>query len=375
MNLKNLFFLTIICWSLGIMACEPDPPTEPETLNYPFTLENATPAPPDVTQAIDDFEAYLEHPRPDELEPMNIKNVVWSVEAKLNRTYTNVAHKFEQLHTQSDTIAIAHSGSMMSGSEVQGFYDEAVAKFSEHFYSLPADNRLPVLVDVAEYADDPNSLIVTTQVGTGSLEETIASFDLHWYWGALNSVQNDGTCGPDDGVVTELGRGANTELEREANNRFIAISNPTAPIQVAECMPGPPIVCTVAYYVTSVETMTPFIFLGGANPDDDLPFDNCKDWLIYENLPTSFNQEVNANYEDKKCLKPDDMNYYYDGLIQVMSDNRPVGKDFITVDVSALLAEVDGQIDPPGLQHAHRYSYGEIIESPVNPPPVTALPQ
>ncbi len=354
------------------MACEPDPPTEPETLTYPFTLENAAPA-PDVEQAIDDFEAYLDNSRPDLLEPMLVENVVWSVEAKLNRTYTNVAHKFEQLHTQSDTIAIAHSGNMMSGSEVHDFYDEAVAKFSEHFYRLPADNRLPVLVDVAEYADDPNSLIITTQVGTGSLEETIAEFDLHWYWGALNSVQNDGTCGPDDGVVAELGRGANTELEREANNRFIAISNPTAPIQVTECMPGPPIVCAVAYYVTSVETMTPPIGLGNFNPDDDVPFDNCKDWLIYQNLPIDPNNTPYSNYEDKKCLKPDDMNYYYDGLIQVMNDNRPAGKDFLSVDVWAQIGTVNGVSG--ALFHFHNFSYGEIIESPVNPPPVNTLPQ
>ncbi len=371
MNLKNLFFLTIICWSLGIMACEPDPPTEPETL-HPFTLENAAPA-PDVEQAINDFEAYLDNPRPDFLEPMLVKNVVWSVEAKLNRTYTNVAHKFEQLHTQSDTIAIAHSGSMMSGIEVQAFYDEAVTKFSEHFYSLPVDNRLPVLVDVAENTGDSNTLILTTQVGTGTLEELSAGFDLHWFWGAFGTG-GGGTCGPDASTVPpNVGRAANTELAFEANSRVLALNNTGL---LTSCTAGPPIFCQIPWYTTNVEIVIPdvnepdiFPFFY-PNSNDDTPNDNNREYLIY------FNNPEFDNFDDKACLSPSDMDFYYDGLIQVMEDRRPSGKDFILVNVEEEWGNFNQlPFNVFFYSHLPMFSYGEIITSPVTPyPTIEILP-
>jgi len=372
--------MTIICWSLGIMACEPDPPTNPEHLDYPFTLENAVAA-PDVEQAIDDFETYLGSARPDLLESIRIEDLIWSVEATLNRKYTNVAHQFRDLSSKSDTIPIGRAGDMVTGTDVHTFYDETVSRFSAHFYSLPNDNRLPVLVDVAEYADDTNSLIVTTQVGTGILEEMSTGFDLHWWWGVLNAI-DAGTCGPDDDIVpaSEL-RAANTELETEANNRILGLNNidpQVISIPIDDCgMPVPlGVLCVAPVYTTNVETTTSFITWGDVNPNDDVPFDNCKDYLLYWNTPVDFSYEENLNYEDKKCIPPEDMDYYYDGLIQVMNDNRPTGKDFISVDVAALRAELDNDdVDDRILYHSPRYSYGEIIATPFNATSIATLPQ
>lgn len=361
MNLKNLFFLTIISWSLGIMACE-DEPTEVESLDYPFTLENVVPA-PDIEQSIDDIEAYLEDPRPDELESMNIKDVVWSVEATLNRKYTNAAHNFEQLHTQTDTITIAHSANMMSAYEVRDFYDEALAKFSEHFYSLPDDNRLPVLVDVAEYADDPNSLILTTQVGTGTLGAFILGFQNDWWWGL-----NNGPC--DDGQINYGEGDAAEELETELNNRALVIND----LGIIPCATNTnPPVCYSSYYPVDVEIVLDGVFPGTPNPDDVTFNDNHRDYLLYYNHPAF----IDTNWEENKCIPIDDMDYYFDGAVQKIDLNRPTGKDFITVDMEGD-ALIGGFPNYVARHYMPTLSFGKMLlreeEGGSEDPPIQGLP-
>jgi len=360
MNLKNLFFLTVICWSLGIMACQPEAPTEPETLNSnsPFTLENATPN-PGVEQRIDDFETYLALTdlKSGELESMRVEDVTWSAEAMLNRTYTNVAHQFEQLHTQTDTISIAHTGRMMPAHEVRSFYDGALKKFSEHFYSLPADNRLPILVDVAERADDPNSLIVTTQVGTGS-GSFVLGFHDDWWWGS-----NIGTCDSDniDYYDTDYGSSDGAEqIEIQLNHRIAQING----IELIPChMTNPPI-CFSPYYAVNVEIVSeeiwPTIFNSSIfNPNDDVPGDNYKDYLLY------FNLHGTPNWGPNKCISVEDMDFYYNSAVDVINMFRPMNKDFIVADMEG--SALWGPFNDYDGYHRMVPSYGRVIRP--SPPP------
>ena len=350
MKLKNLFFLTVICWSLGIMACEPDTPAEPESHQHPFTLKNAAPA-PDVERAIDDFETYLARTNAKfgDLEPMRVADVVWSVEAALNRKYTNLAHNFGRLHTRKDTIPINRSGDIMVARRIHDFYNKALKMFSDHFYSLPNDNRLPVMVDVAENPDNPNTLILTTQVGTRVLGDFILGFHNDWWWGFGN-----GSCNGQNQMSD-----AAEELQEQLNRRAVAIND----LDVIPCSSTDPPVCTSTYYPTSVESVVDGVFPGYLNPDDVTPNDNHRDFLLYENNPQF------DDWDNKKCIVIDDMDFYFDGAVQLIDIHRPTGKDFISVDMLGTT-----QTYPPAYKTRHvmeTLSFGEMV---VGYNPIELLP-
>ncbi len=193
---------------------------------------------------------------------------------------------------------------------------------------------------------------------------------MHWWWGFFNT-NGRGTCGPSTGVVPpNVGRAANTELASEANNRFLALNNTGLFIG---CTAGPPINCQIPWYVVNVEIVIPEMFGIPAilypNPNDDVLNDNCRDYLLY------FNDPHFDNFDDKACIPPDDMDFYYDGLIDVMNDNRPSGRDFISVNVPNKWGTFSDL--PPNVffyEHGPVFSYGTIIESLVNPYPSIETP-
>ncbi len=344
MKVKNMLFLMIMFCSLGFIACDDDTPT-PDSLDYPFTLENAR-EDESITQRIDGFGTYLDNLRPDELEPMSIEDVIWSVEARLNSKYTNVAHQFKTLNTQIDTLSVTQSGGMMNGTDVIAFYNAALDKLSKHFYGLPDDNRVTVVTDVARVDDMPNSLAVITQVGTGTIETMRSNFNLHWWWG-----QGGGTCGPDEGTIENNGRAANTEIEAELNSRVLALNG----LGFLNC-PGTNTPCK--WYTTSVSYEASTFGLGHINPNDDVFGDNCRDYLVYWNDYTA------PNFEDKKCLTPNDMDFYYNGTLEAIRSFQQPHKEFISTDIWSL--QVQDADSPNDFHYAHhpRTSYGDIIYSP-----------
>ncbi len=352
MKVKNMLFLMIMFCSLGFIACDDDSPT-PDSLDYPFTLENAR-EDASITQRIGGFGTYLDNLRPDELEPMSIEDVIWSVEARLNSKYTNVAHQFRTLNTQIDTLSITQSGGMMNGTDVIAFYNAALDKLSKHFYGLPDDNRVTVVTDIARISDMPNSLVFMTQVGTGTQAAKQSGFNLHWWWG-----EGDGTCGPDEGTIEGTGRAANTEIAAELNSRVLALNG----LGFLNC-PGTNIPCK--WYTTSVSnaysvSTTPLS--NNLNPDDDIPGDNYRDYLLY------YNKHDRPNFEDNKCLAPAEMDFYYDGTLAVIRKHQNPHREFLTTNLVAM--EVSPIPPSPtgekNYQHVAVTLYGDIIYNPFPP--------
>ena len=344
--------MTIICWSLGIMGCAPDSPAEPEYPDYPFTFEGAVPA-ADVEQAIEDFKAYLEGSELHKQESMHIDDVVWSVEATLNQTYTNLAHNFEQLHTRKDTIEITHSADMMNSSEVQGFYNEALAKFSEHFHTLPEDNRLPVLVDVATLEAAPNSLVLTTQIGTGSTVSFVLGFHDEWWWDEY------GMC--EDGILHPGESDAAEEIENQLNSRVLAINN----LGITPCYATTPPICHSPWFAISVESSIFVDTRDFLNTNDDIPGDNYRDFLLYDNSPTNFYNEPNLNWADNLCLDVSEMDFYFNSAVEIININKPPSKSFVCADLKG--DAIDYNVNQPFLAfHTMTISYGTVVTSPVS---------
>ena len=218
----------------------------------------------------------------------------------------------------------------LSDSDLVIIYDKAYRHLHEHYTSVSAlaKHTLASDLDIKEQTNLGATIIITSYIAWGTTAENAATdcdevFDEtdYWYWG-----HSWGKCCEGGGENLD----AADRLRQEINIRYPLPEGHMFFTELEDI-----------YFNALLDQ--PFIL---QNPDDDV-FDNYKDYRIF------YNWSGGENYSYEKCLSPDEMDFYYCNLYDLIGEAMPVGKDFSHFDLfqdEETVASID--------KHIFHHGYG-----------------
>lgn len=240
--------------------------------------------------------------------PMEIDSAVWFIESTSNLTYGDATSELDEYVIDSAFIEVPLTNGQILWVDVQVAYDKVVDSLSAHNAAITANEKQLIAADISlmETTDNTVTFKLTSCFGVGSLIGIYNGFgvDDHWKWGA--SWMNDGGYCDGPYVGTELDSDAAEEIEFKINGR--------------KAVPGGNYFYYTDISVLSFDACFPDdgISLNGVwcndcsfiNPNDNIPNDNMYDYLIFRSYSGY------PNHHD--CLCPDEMNFYLDGMEEVI---------------------------------------------------------
>ncbi|MBI9033328.1 MAG: hypothetical protein JEZ03_02540 [Bacteroidales bacterium] len=281
---------------------------------------------------------------------LGVDDALWNIEAAMNYTYGVAEIALNDVDHYKFTVEVpADANGQIAMEDVSNAYNEVLAQVSGHYHSIEADEKNLLMVDLTLFVEEEEDLKssptikyeVTSAVNsTKTLTPMGFGENDYWYYGE-GYMNGGGYCdGPNVGQNTDSD--AAEQIEKRIN-MYKAV--PTS---------------RYWYSDEEVQYRTAFDF---TNFNDPISGDNYHEYLMYQsniNLPNGFT-----------CIAPVDMTFFHQGTKHVVYhyDNetnpgaRPVGKDFIEVDLWG-----DFVLDNSGnYLHAGNFSYG-ILHTSTTPP-------
>lgn len=238
---------------------------------------------------------------------LTIEDAIWNIEAVLNATYAAADMPFEKLAIQTSNIVIPTENGYISDMEAFNAVTAASAKLAEHYNAITSTYKHPIVIDVELEAtandeitismksiitEEPPTTTITPVGGCNIFNNT----NDYWYWG-----WDQGRC---NGLSGGQGLDAADVLATQLNARI----------------PDP----VNTLYFTNVTTTT-LDYSNYPNPNDITPNNDYRDYLMFQ---------CHLNTEPQYgCLSPDDMRFYYCSMYDVINQEVPVGKSFISIDL------------------------------------------
>jgi len=263
-------------------------------------------------------------------DPMEVDSAVWFFEATSNLTYGDASTTSDEYIIDSSFIDVPLTNGEILWLDVQIAYDQIIDSLSAHYDEISAGEKQLVAADISlvETTQDNATFKVTSCFGMGPVDGGVYSnfgVDDFWKWGA--SWMNDGGYCDGPNYGTQLDSDAAEEIEFKINGRkAVPVGN---------------------YYYTDISILFINAYYGDdgislddiycndcsiLNPNDNIPNDNMYDYLVFRSY------SVYPNHHD--CLSPSEMNFYLDGMEDIIYTNAyqwyPFELDdkvFISIDI------------------------------------------
>jgi len=263
---------------------------------------------------------------------LTAKEAEWNIEANLNATYARADVSFSKLEKNKIEFDVPVSGGTIADADLLAAYKTAKDALANHYKQVNDKDKQVLAIDIelvketankAQYQQISYIAIVPPALLRAASCEVYGETDF-WYWG-----QDQGRCCEGGGE----GIDAADVLGQELNLRY-------------------PLPDTHLYF-TNIERrdIDPDSF---PNPDDDVLNDSHRDYLIFDCYLD----------DDCDCINPDDMNWYYCNIREIITDLKPSGKNFSHIDLydESTLSGEGGRVLHIGL-----IFYGKSIQCPCNP--------
>lgn len=268
----------------------------------------------------------------------SLEDAAWGVEALLNANYAVADWPIEAIDKETALVPTGSSGGNLSGAQLLALRDSTLSVLEAHLNKFAGTARSLALVDVSQEEDNGevyfkiDSYVRKAPDPSGAGPTGVFDEDDYWYF-------SHGKCGPFDpngNGPAGSGPGAADKLMLEVNLRVPLPSN--------------------HLFFTDIELMEldpasgfPFNLV---NPDDDVPGDSYRDYLVYYlNLQAS-------NASELSCLSPSEMAWYYSNIQDIAQQAAPSGKMFAILDLWPTW--IPGQL---GL-HSGLLYYGTSVSCP-----------
>ncbi len=224
-------------------------------------------------------------------DPMEVDSAVWFIEATSNLTYGDASSTLEDYVIDSAFIEVPLTNGQIQWVDVQVAYDQVIDSLSDHYASIPSDEKQLIVADISlkETSDNTVTLEVLSGFGADALGCGLGiSNNSSWYWG-----YEQGRC---DGSGLGTGCDAADKIAQLANYN---IAVPTS-----------------GYYtdVTYQEVWYDAVPTSSSNPY------GYGDYLLYQ-----YYQEVTPD----ECMSTGAINYYKNGLYSIGNIYKPTGSSII----------------------------------------------
>ncbi|MBN2747730.1 MAG: hypothetical protein JXR34_13470, partial [Bacteroidales bacterium] len=331
-NILVIFSVILLIVSQSCNKEEEDRPSSNTGFKYYSSLENPE----------DEINLFLENlNNPENVSPISIDDMVWSIEAGLNYLYSD----FEKLDYQNITKGQVFSdfeqndGGLIEFLEVENVYNQLKNSLSSAYAEIMTDEKWLILVDITHLEGDTLTMTYYFASVKSSLPTTFTFGTTdYWYYG-----EELGKCG----LYAGQGIGSDAADQLDLYIRGFRMVNSNQP-------PGTRSIPTNVQY--------PFPIIAGQsgpspinpiNPNDVTPQDNQYDYL----LAHGYNGWPNYHY----CFDPNEMNFYYGGawtLIYMQNTNYP-NKELIYTNID--VGKIGTNVNPTQYSHGLTTYYGDVF--------------
>lgn len=242
-------------------------------------------------------------------ETLTVDDAVWNTEAGLNYSYGDAASTINKTTIDSCFVEIPAENNQVTMTDLANAYQEMEDAVLQFYNDAGASFIVAMDVKVAENQNKSSTVTfkTTTTASSGPVYpgSPFEEWD-YWSWGFGN-----GYC-DGDSINSDSDSDAAKEIQFKIHQR--------------KAVPAG------KYYYTDVieKELLPW---NHPNPNDDVPYDNLYDFLLFRSSSWRPNHHG--------CLSPEEMNFYLNGTETVIyntaNDNppgeRPIGKDFINIEL------------------------------------------
>jgi hypothetical protein len=355
---KNIFLFLLL--AIIAMSCQKD--IEPNSVASVRTNEIAPTATKqtslfdedkpiendDVFKKIDAFKAKIANieagTMPETDNGTTINDVIWNIEALMNSNYGQANKPFASQSINSAIIRIPlNANNLIDNAALISAIEATRLKLRDQYNTVSGSDKHIIAIDVSLASTQPESGYANLSIGSSvGIEEPQAlgapyvpfGGSDNWFYGE-NLGKCDGSFAPKD---------AATQISEKVNSR--------SPL-------------SADIFFTDVQS----IFAAGEvpilrNPNDIR--DNNRDFFLF--LIRNDLSADEASFNAAKCINSDDMNWYYQSALTVISLLRPSGKTFTSLQLFGE-PQVFGN-SPLVLGHVHlaQIFYG-IKRRNINPRP------
>ena len=272
----------------------------------------------------------------DNTPPLTIEETVWGVEAVLGIYYSKAGDKFDNLDTYETTMTIPISNGNVEDINVYEVYEDFWNVMDSHLQSVSWPNKKLKYFDLKIDTIMGSQAVVTVVSKVGQEVQSVLGEPP--YFGPNVDIQ----AGSDSYIPTNF-------ISCQTGNAAEMLQN-TLNIHYREDNPFLPYYGWVVGW-TSIEDVDR-VFCP-VNDDDE---NNVRDYLIWKV------DSWRPNFYEGFCIPWEDMNWYYDNLVDEINAGLITGKEFI--EVSEIYAH-GASTGPPNYSvyyhHYRRYKVGVPI--------------
>lgn len=224
--------------------------------------------------------------------------IVDYIEGAMNLEYTDAGLTWKDYEETTDTFEIAMTSGHAIDAAVGALYNEVRHSASAFFYRISEEDKFPYLYDVVSINATSTLFTLSVHQIVGKVHRNPGPFGSTDYWSV---IYNEGKCAPESG-----GTGSASDRISEALNDYFA--------------PYGGHFYTNETQVSTLDMPKPFPDWGILNPDDPTESDFIIDYRTYKVFC-----EHNSNQCDDfvnngiYCLDPDQMNYYFQSIVEIMT--------------------------------------------------------
>lgn len=264
----------------------------------------------------------------------SLEDAAWGLEAMLNANYAVADWPIEAIDKETALVPTGSSGGNLSGAQLLALRDSTLSVLEAHLNKFAGTARSLVLVDVSQEEDNGevyfkiDSYVRKAPDPSGAGPTGVFDEDDYWYF-------SYGKCGPFDpngNGPAGSGLGAADKLMLEVNLRVPLPSNHLFFTDIEHTGEIDPV-------------QDPYL----QNPDDDVPGDYYRDFLMY------YLYTLAPNASELSCLSPSEMDWYYGNLLSIGAQRAPSNKLF------ALLHLRPDWIGPSAAVHQGIFYYGTSV--------------
>ena len=251
-------------------------------------------------------------------ETLSVDETLWGLESSLNVLYAKTDTRYKKSDARTASFSIQLENGSVSVAEIYKAYESMWSEMVLHYDALDWANKEFVLADVKLVSNENNTVIINLMTIIADVLASPSSVtdcdvfspDDNWKVGGSYNI-NMGKC---DG--THLESCAPMEIEKKVNELYLnehsLITPPLEPFHIG---------------FMSLETVEGYAHDHiNFNQDPNNP-DPLREFLLwYGEVPDNGPLPGNG-----VCIEEDNMEWYYCNMVQIIENETPTGKNFVSL--------------------------------------------
>jgi hypothetical protein len=273
-------------------------------------------------------------------DELSLDSTLWNIESTLNVTYGEASYAMEATVVDSSFVEVAVVNGLVSFDEVEAAYNTFYQNVKTQYDGVANDDKQFIYAHAEEVETGlktaTSTVKLTAVVGEGPINLFVFGANDNWYYG-LGFIGYGGYCSGQ-----YAGSNVNSDAAMEIARK----------IRIRKAIPS-----GNYSYINPVNIdINPTYY---QNPEDPIPGDNIRDFLMFRqvsNIP---------NYSE--CIGYEDMNFYLNGTEEVVYNlAKPSSTSFIDISLTGDYL----WIPPNVIVHYGVVTYGTLIVNPNPPEPI-----